>query len=96
MHRKLSYTRSRDELTRGRTQDAGWTIVVLATDARINERLIARGMDPMRGPCLAEVLHEATGEKLTSREALRLWNPEKLAGDPRVRAVLSRYVERRA
>ena len=41
------------------------TIVVLATDARINERLIARGMDPMRGPCLAEVLHEATGERLT-------------------------------
>ena len=36
-------------------------IVVLATDARINERLIARGMDPMRGPCLADVLHEATG-----------------------------------
>ena len=30
------------------------TIVVLATDARINERLIARGMDPMRGPCLAK------------------------------------------
>ena len=43
------------------------TIVVLATDARINERLIARGMDPMRGPCLAEVLHEATGERLTRR-----------------------------
>jgi hypothetical protein len=71
------------------------TIVVLATDARINERLIARGMDPMRGPCLAEVLHEATGERLTSKEALRLWDPDRLAGDPRVRAVLSRYVERR-
>ena len=51
------------------------TIVVLATDARINERLIARGMDPMRGPCLAEILHEATGERLTSKEALRLWDP---------------------
>jgi hypothetical protein len=72
------------------------TIVVLATDARINERLIARGMDPMRGPCLAEVLQEAIGETLSSKEALRLWNPERLAGDPRVRAVLSRYVERRA
>ena len=72
------------------------TIVVLATDARINERLIARGMDPMRGPCLADILHEATGERLSSKEALRLWNPERLAGDPRVRAVLHRFVERRA
>ena len=62
---------------------------------RINERLIARGMDPMRGPCLTEVLQEATGERLTSRDALRLWDPERLAGDPRVRAVLRRYVERR-
>ena len=66
-------------------------IVVLATDARINERLIARGMDPMRGPCLADVLQEAYLD--LSREALRLWNPERLAGDPRVRAVLSRYAE---
>jgi hypothetical protein len=72
------------------------TIVVLATDARINERLIARGMDPMRGPCLADVLHEATGERLSSKEALKLWNPERLAGDPRVRAVLSRFAEQRA
>jgi hypothetical protein len=71
------------------------TIVVLATDARINERLIARGMDPMRGPCLADILHEATGERLSSKEALKLWNPERLAGDPRVRAVLNRFVERR-
>lgn len=70
------------------------TIVVLATDARINERLIARGMDPMRGPCLADILHEATGERLSSKEALKLWNPERLAGDPRVRAVLSRFAER--
>ena len=67
------------------------TIVVLATDARINERLIARGMDPMRGPCLADVLLEATGERLTSREALRLWDSDRLAGDPRVSAVLRRY-----
>ena len=72
------------------------TIVVLATDARINERLIARGMDPMRGPCLADILHEATGERLSSKEALKLWDPERLAGDPRVRAVLNRFVERRA
>lgn len=72
------------------------TIVVLATDARINERLIARGMDPMRGPCLAEVVLEATGERLSSKDALRLWDPERLARDPRVREVLSRYVERRA
>lgn len=72
------------------------TMVVLATDARINERLIARGMDPMRGPCLADVLHEAIGEKLSSRDALKLWDPERLAGDPRVRAVLSRYVDRRS
>lgn len=72
------------------------TIVVLATDARINERLIARGMDPMRGPCLADVLQEAIGERLTSKDALRLWNPERLAGDPRVRAVLTRYVEQQA
>jgi hypothetical protein len=71
------------------------TIVVLATDARINERLIARGMDPMRGPCLADILHEATGERLSSKEALKLWDPERLAGDPRVRAVLSRFAERR-
>jgi hypothetical protein len=72
------------------------TIVVLATDARINERLIARGMDPMRGPCLAQVLHEATGEQLSSKDALRLWDPDRLAGDPRVRAVLRRYAQRRA
>lgn len=76
------------------TQDR--IIVVLATDARINERLIARGMDPMRGPCLADVLQEATGERLTSRDALRLWDPERLAQDPRVRQVLTRYVERQA
>ena len=72
------------------------TIVVLATDARINERLIARGMDPMRGPCLADVLQEAIGERLSSRDALRLWDPERLADDPRVRAVLRRYVDQRA
>ncbi|MFO1210596.1 MAG: hypothetical protein U1E40_15465 [Amaricoccus sp.] len=71
------------------------TIVVLATDARINERLIARGMDPMRGPCLAEIVQEATGERLSSKDALRLWNPERLAGDPRVRAVLRRYADQR-
>ena len=72
------------------------TIVVLATDARINERLIARGMDPMRGPCLAEVLHEAIGERLSSKDALRLWDPERLANDPRVSAVLRRYAIQRA
>lgn len=72
------------------------TMVVLATDARINERLIARGMDPMRGPCLADVLQEAIGERLSSRDALKLWDPERLARDPRVRAVLSRYVDRRS
>ena len=71
------------------------TIVVLATDARINERLIAQGMEPMSGPCLADVLQEATGERLTSRDALRLWNPDRLAGDPRVSAVLRRYVGQR-
>ena len=65
--------------------------VVLATDARINERLIARGMEPMAGPRLTEVLHEATGERMTSRDALRLWQPDRLAGDPRVREVLRRY-----
>ena len=58
------------------------TVLVLATDARINERLIARGMDPMDGPCLAEVIHEATGERLTSKEALRLWGRERLARRP--------------
>ena len=67
------------------------TIAILATDARINERLIARGMDPMRGPCLADVLQEATGERLTSRDALRNWNSERLTGDERVRAVLQKY-----
>jgi len=67
------------------------TLVVLATDARINERLIARGMDPMEGPCLTELLRTATGESLSSAEALRLWNPDRLARDPRVRAVLMRY-----
>ena len=69
------------------------SVLVLATDARINERLIARGMDPMGGPCLAAVIHEATGERLTSRDALRLWGRERLAGDPRVRAVLTRFAE---
>jgi hypothetical protein len=68
-------------------------IVVFATDARINERLIARGMDPMEGPRLTEIVHEATGESLTSREALRLWQPERLAQDPRVRRVLQRYLK---
>lgn len=67
--------------------------VVLATDARINERLIARGMEPMQGPSLTEVLHEATGVRMSSKDALRLWQPDKLAGDPRVRAVLRRYSE---
>ena len=66
-------------------------IVSLATDARINERLIARGMEPMMGPCLADVLHEAIGRRLTSREALREWSPERLARDPRTREVISRY-----
>ncbi|CAN5663407.1 hypothetical protein BH23PSE1_BH23PSE1_14960 [soil metagenome] len=66
------------------------TIAGLATDARINERLVARGMDPMRGPVLSQLLREATGESLTSREALRLWNADRLAADRRVRAVLSR------
>ena len=69
------------------------SFVVLATDARINERLIARGMEPMQGPRLTEVLHEAIGERMSSRDALRLWHPDRLAGDPRVRAVLRRYSE---
>ena len=68
-------------------------IVVLATDARINERLIARGMDPMRGPCLGDVIKQAHGERLSSREAQRLWKPQRDGGDTRVRAVLSRYAE---
>ena len=68
------------------------TLVVLATDARINERLIARGMAPMNGPVLGAILHEATGESLPSREALRVWNPERMARDPRVAAVLRRHV----
>jgi hypothetical protein len=63
----------------------------LATDARINERLIARGMDPMKGPVLSQILKEALGEHLPSHEALRLWKPERLTADQRVRAVLSRY-----
>jgi hypothetical protein len=67
------------------------TLVVLATDARINERLIARGMAPMEGPCLADVLRTATGEEISSADALRLWQPERLARDPRVRAVLMKY-----
>lgn len=67
------------------------TLVVIATDARINERLIARGMDPMEGPCLTDILRTATGEDLSSSEALRLWQPERLAQDPRVRAVLLSY-----
>lgn len=65
-------------------------IVVFATDARINERLVARGMDPMEGPCLTEIVHEATGEKLSSKDALKQWCAERLVGDPRVRAVLER------
>jgi hypothetical protein len=67
-------------------------IVVFATDARINERLVARGMDPMEGPRLTEILHEATGERLTPKEALRLWQPDRLVRDPRVRRVLQKYV----
>lgn len=63
----------------------------LATDARINERLIARGMDPMKGPVLSQILQEAFGECLPSHEALRLWKPERLTADQRVRAVLTRY-----
>ena len=65
--------------------------VVLATDARINERLVARGMEPMQGPRLTEVLHEATGVRMSSKDVLRDWQPDRLAGDPRVRAVLRRY-----
>jgi hypothetical protein len=68
-------------------------LYVLATDARINERLVARGMDPMDGPVLGAVLREATGETLAPREALRLWGPDRLAGDPRVAAVLRRHAE---
>ncbi|MEM8570877.1 MAG: hypothetical protein AAGG56_08190 [Pseudomonadota bacterium] len=67
-------------------------IVVYATDARINERLVARGMDPMEGPRLIDIVQEATGEKLTSRDALRLWRPDRLVEDPRVRAVLERHL----
>jgi hypothetical protein len=67
------------------------TLVVLATDARINERLIARGMEPMEGPCLTDVLRTATGETWSSHDALRAWQPERLARDPRVRAVLMKY-----
>ncbi len=67
-------------------------IVVFATDARINERLVARGMEPMNGPRLTDILAEATGEKLSSKEALRLWQPDRMAGDPRVRAVIEKYV----
>ena len=63
----------------------------LATDARINERLIARGLDPMKGPVLSQILHEALGEQVPSDEALRLWKPERLTADRRVRAVLRRY-----
>jgi hypothetical protein len=63
----------------------------LATDARINERLIARGLDPMKGPILSQVLQEALGEKISSSEALRQWKPERLTADRRVRAVLRRY-----
>ena len=48
-------------------------------------------MQPMRGPCLADVLHEATGKRMTSREALRDWSPERLARDPRTRQVIEKY-----
>lgn len=67
------------------------TLVIIATDARINERLVARGMDPMHGPRLTQILHEATGEEWTSRDALRAWQPERLAQDPRIREVLMRH-----
>ncbi|HPG23781.1 MAG TPA: hypothetical protein PLH75_13420 [Amaricoccus sp.] len=67
-------------------------LVVLATDARINERLIARGMAPMEGPSLGAILREATGESLASKEALRLWGADRLVRDPRVAAVLRRHV----
>jgi hypothetical protein len=42
---------------------------------------------------LGAVLREATGETLAPREALRLWGPDRLAGDPRVAAVLRRHAE---
>ncbi len=63
----------------------------LATDARINERLIARGLDPMKGPILSQVLEEALGQSLPSHEALRQWKPERMTADQRVREVLRRY-----
>jgi hypothetical protein len=63
----------------------------LATDARINERLIARGLDPMQGPVLSRILHEALGELISSHDALRMWKPDRLTADRRVRAVLRRY-----
>jgi len=66
-------------------------LIVLATDARINERLVARGMAPMRGPRLTDILHEATGEEWSSRDALKAWHPERLAQDPRVREILMRH-----
>jgi hypothetical protein len=47
----------------------------------------------MEGPVLGAVLREATGETLAPREALRLWGPDRLAGDPRVAAVLRRHLE---
>jgi hypothetical protein len=63
----------------------------LATDARINERLIARGLAPMKGPILTAVLKEALGQSVSSQEALRQWKAERLTRDRRIRAVLSRY-----
>jgi len=67
--------------------------IVLATDARINERLVARGMEPMSGPRLTNILREATGESLSSQDALRHWRPERLARDPRVREALMKYLK---
>jgi hypothetical protein len=69
------------------------TIETLAVDARINERLVARGMDPMQGPVLSQVIREAIGETLSSWDALRQWKPERLTSDRRIRAVLIRYAQ---
>ena len=82
---------TKDEKTMGGNRMEDASLAGLATDARINERLIARGMDPMKGPILSQILHEALGEPISSHEALRAWKPERLTADRRVRAVLRRY-----
>jgi hypothetical protein len=87
----IGYLRPLVVIALGRLRMDDVRLAGLATDARINERLVARGLAPMKGPVLTAVLKEALGQSIPSQEALRQWKPDRLTTDRRVRAVLTRY-----